>query len=206
MHHATLLTQLFEHLALLIDQHQSLVDRHYGLGNFLEGVMPGLQEECDRLGGRVCDAWWEERNIHRRVSVQGTSSANPGYLDLSILVCLFAYLCLPRQIQESRSYSFTYSASIGETPRSLTKPAQASGPATFSLPGRPSTPASGQTSGASNMTAEPEVDTREVDRVNAEVAAMASRWGTYTLFLTGRLQVGALTAPCPVLVHILILL
>lgn len=158
LHHATLLTQLFEHLALLIDQHQPLVDRHYGLGNFLEGVMPGLQEECDKLGGRVCDAWWEERSVRRR-------------------------------IQETRNYTFTYSASVGKTPKSLTKPTPASGPAAFSLPGRPSTPAGGGRGSAStSISAEPDIDTREVDRVNAEVAAMASRWGTYMLFLAGRLH------------------
>ena len=32
-----------------------------------------------------------------------------------------------------------------------------------------------------------DVDTREVDRIIGEVASMAARWGTYRLFLTGRL-------------------
>jgi hypothetical protein len=67
-HHASLLTSLFEHLALLIDQHQPLVDRNYGPGGFALGVMPGLQEECDRLGRRVWDAWWDERLVPRKVS------------------------------------------------------------------------------------------------------------------------------------------
>lgn len=67
-HHANLLTILFENLALLVDQHQPLVDRHYGPGNFARGVMPGLQEECDRLGKRVCETWSEERAVRRKVS------------------------------------------------------------------------------------------------------------------------------------------
>lgn len=71
LHHAALLTRLFEHLALLIDQHQPLVDKFYGQGDFVRGVMPGLQDECDRLGKRVCDAWCEERNVQRKVRRSG---------------------------------------------------------------------------------------------------------------------------------------
>lgn len=69
LHHAALLTHLFENLANLIDQHQPLVDLHYGTGNFAEGVMPELQEECDRLGKRVCDTWYDERYVRRKVSI-----------------------------------------------------------------------------------------------------------------------------------------
>lgn len=75
-HHSGLLTTLFEHLALLIDQHQPLVDRNYGPGNFLNGVMPGLQEECDRLGRRIWDAWWDERAVpHKLDSARSYSFA-----------------------------------------------------------------------------------------------------------------------------------
>ena len=66
-HYALLLTSLFEHLAMLIDMHQPVVDRHYGAGHFGHGVMPGLQEECDRLGHRIMDAWREDRNVRRRL-------------------------------------------------------------------------------------------------------------------------------------------
>ncbi|PWN50187.1 COG4-domain-containing protein [Violaceomyces palustris] len=66
-HFATLLTGLFEHLAMLIDMHQPVVDRHYGKGNFAEGVMNGLQEECDRLGCRIIDAWRDDRAVRRRL-------------------------------------------------------------------------------------------------------------------------------------------
>lgn len=66
-HFALLLTSLFEHLAMLIDMHQPVVDRHYGVGNFEQGVMHGLQEECDRLGHRIMDSWREERNVRRRL-------------------------------------------------------------------------------------------------------------------------------------------
>ncbi|SPC61777.1 related to conserved oligomeric Golgi complex component 4 [Ustilago sp. UG-2017b] len=67
IHFALLLTSLFEHLAMLIDMHQPVVDRHYGVGHFGHGVMPGLQEECDRLGHRIMDLWREDRNVRRRL-------------------------------------------------------------------------------------------------------------------------------------------
>lgn len=66
-HFALLLTSLFEHLAMLIDMHQPVVDRHYGEGNFAQGVLPGLQEECDRLGHRIMDSWREDRTVRRRL-------------------------------------------------------------------------------------------------------------------------------------------
>lgn len=68
IHHAQILTALFEQLAMLIDTHQGVVDRHYGRGNFAKGVMPGLQEECDRIGTRVLDNWVERTQIMRKVS------------------------------------------------------------------------------------------------------------------------------------------
>lgn len=150
MQHATLLTKLFEHLALLIDQHQPLVDKFYGDGDFAKGVMPGLQDECDRLGNRVCDAWFEERNVQRKLN-------------------------------EAKSYVFTYVASIGKTSKNSSNQR---GPGGFSIPGRPSTPSIVDTQ---QQDGEMEVDTREVDRIIGELAAIAARWGTYRLFLSSRL-------------------
>ncbi|UZJ54465.1 hypothetical protein CBS101457_003785 [Exobasidium rhododendri] len=153
--HASLLTRLFEHLAQLIDQHQPLVDKFYGAGNFAISVMPGLQDECDRLGKRICDAWFEVRDVQRK-------------------------------LDEAKSYAFTYVASIGKSGKQSTL----RGPGGFSIPGRPSTPSvggGGGGGGVDGQEGEVEVDTREVDRIIGEVAAMAARWGTYRLFLTTRL-------------------
>jgi hypothetical protein len=156
--HASLLTRLFEHLALLIDQHQPLVDKFYGAGDFAKGVMPGLQDECDRLGVRVCEAWFEERNVQRKII-------------------------------EAKSYVFTYVASIGKAPKARLNPASQRGPGGFNIPnipGRPSTPSIAGP-GADGQDGEMDVDTREVDRIIGELAAIATRWGTYRLFLASRL-------------------
>ncbi|KDN49956.1 COG4-domain-containing protein [Tilletiaria anomala UBC 951] len=65
--YSILLTRLFEHMALLVDRHQPLVDKHYGAGSFAAGVMGGLQNECDRLGCKVLRTWKEERKLRRRM-------------------------------------------------------------------------------------------------------------------------------------------
>lgn len=57
-------------MALLVDRHQPLVDRHYGNGSFASRVMGGLQEECDRLGCKIVRTWKEERKLRRKVSVK----------------------------------------------------------------------------------------------------------------------------------------
>lgn len=155
LRHAQILTHLFENLASLIDQHQPLVDSHYGQGHFAEGVMPELQEECDRLGKRVCDTWYDERYVRRK-------------------------------LEEAKAYNFTFVASIGTSSSTAAAKRMAnvgsrvvSG---FNIPGRPGTPQ------AAVVDDSPQVDTREVDKIVGELAAMAASWGTYKHFLTVRLD------------------
>lgn len=62
---STLLTRLFEHMALLVDRHEILVNKYYGAESFGKGVMPHLQAECDRLGCRIFDTWLETRDSNR---------------------------------------------------------------------------------------------------------------------------------------------
>ncbi|CEH14887.1 Golgi transport complex COD1 protein [Ceraceosorus bombacis] len=168
--HAGLLTTLFEHLALLIDQHQPLVDRNYGPGNFLRGVMPSLQEECDRLGKRIWDSWWDERLVLRKLD--------------SAKSCTFSYISsLGSNIKGSRSGA-------------INPVAKAAGG--FSIPGRSATPVGGASAAAGRDTStyEPEgPDARETDRVLTEIASMATKWGTYRRFLVGRFDHTMLAEP-----------
>ncbi|KAI5479668.1 hypothetical protein MNV49_003178 [Pseudohyphozyma bogoriensis] len=69
-HFSTLLTSLFESIALIISQHQPVVEKYYGGGKML--VVAGkLLDECDRLGGKVVKNWEEERRIRRKVRDAG---------------------------------------------------------------------------------------------------------------------------------------
>lgn len=160
--HAQLLTALFEQLALLIDTHQPVVDRHYGAGNFVAGVMPGLQEECDRIGTRILESWGEKASVTRR-------------LDEARSFTFYFLANLGSSQQHGK----------GNTPRSTISSSK------FGIPGRVSTPLGSTRPGTPSATDEAQPpDGRDVDRLLSELAAMAARWATYKRFLRGRLCPG----------------
>lgn len=67
MYYVTALTILLEHVAHIIDQHQPVVEKHYGDGK-MKVVALSILEECDRVIQRLLDGWEEERAIKRKVS------------------------------------------------------------------------------------------------------------------------------------------
>lgn len=162
--HPQLLTTLFEQLALLIDTHQPVVDRHYGEGNFIVGVMPGLQEECDRIGTRIIDSWLEKAAVMRRLEEARNFT--------------FHFL--------ANLGSASSSSGQGSSKGPAAKPSLTT--SKFGLPGRASTPLSATRPGTPSIPDEPQPpDGRDVDRLLNELAAIAARWATYTKFLSGRL-------------------
>ncbi len=175
-----LLTRLFEHMALLIDRHQTLVDRFYGPGSFAHGVMTGLQDECDRLGSKILRTWKEERKLKRKVCVFRHDQVHTGNPDLTIDRT-------HTQLDASRLYRPTFLDSIGSG---------ASGRLGYSSPARPGTPAGGASAGRNAAGAasvggaleEDGAERREVDQVLAEAAAIGATWATYRRFLQGRLS------------------
>ncbi|CAI2173654.1 2334_t:CDS:10 [Funneliformis geosporum] len=60
------LTKLFENIALIIDQHQSAVETHYGPGKMIR-VVERLQEECDKQSRIILNTFYDERQIQRKV-------------------------------------------------------------------------------------------------------------------------------------------
>lgn len=66
-HFSSLLTALFEAIALIISQHQPVVEKYYGDGKMLS-VAGSLMTETDKLGVRVLANWEDERRIRRRVA------------------------------------------------------------------------------------------------------------------------------------------
>ncbi|CAO1618765.1 unnamed protein product [Jaminaea pallidilutea] len=158
--HSQLLTALFEQLALLISTHQPVVDRHYGPGNFAIGVMPGLQAECDSIGGRIVDSWMEKTAAARMLQ--------------DARAFIFHFLA-------------NLGTSSSSSNRSKQGPGSAS---VFGLPGRPGTPSGPTRPGTpmSAVDENQGPDGRDVDRLLGELAAMASRWATYRQFLQDRLS------------------
>lgn len=64
-HFSALLTGLFESIALIISQHQPIVEKYYGPGQ-MRSVARSLVVETDRLGLRVVSNWEDERRVRTR--------------------------------------------------------------------------------------------------------------------------------------------
>ncbi|KAK5115561.1 hypothetical protein LTR62_001220 [Meristemomyces frigidus] len=65
--YANALTKLFEHIAQIVDGHEPLVERHYGVGSMVK-VIERIQVEADAQGGIILDTWAEERRVGRRLT------------------------------------------------------------------------------------------------------------------------------------------
>ncbi|OLL24070.1 Conserved oligomeric Golgi complex subunit 4 [Neolecta irregularis DAH-3] len=65
--YASCASGLFEHVAKIIESHQDLIIRFYGMP-YLERVIEKIQREVDRQGGIIIDTLIDERRIERRVS------------------------------------------------------------------------------------------------------------------------------------------
>jgi hypothetical protein len=64
--YADTLIRLFESVAVIIDQHQPVIEKFYGPGKMLR-VIQRLQEESDARSKKVLEAFEEEREISRKV-------------------------------------------------------------------------------------------------------------------------------------------
>ncbi|KAK3814314.1 MAG: COG4 transport protein-domain-containing protein [Benniella sp.] len=65
--YADTLIRLFESVAIIIDQHQPVVEKYYGPGKMLR-VIQRLQEESDVRSRKILEAFEEEREIKRKVA------------------------------------------------------------------------------------------------------------------------------------------
>ncbi|KAJ6546418.1 COG4 transport protein-domain-containing protein [Mycena vulgaris] len=67
LYYITALTALFESIALIVDQHQPVVEKYYGRGK-MHSVVGRLLEECDRVVKGLLEGWEEERSIKRKIT------------------------------------------------------------------------------------------------------------------------------------------
>ncbi|KAI0340154.1 COG4-domain-containing protein [Trametopsis cervina] len=74
----TALTALFESIAMIVDQHQPVVEKYYGAGK-MATVLERLLQESDRVTKSLIDNWVEERSMKRKLS----DVANPTFQALS---------------------------------------------------------------------------------------------------------------------------
>ncbi|KAG9013015.1 hypothetical protein FRB94_004408 [Tulasnella sp. JGI-2019a] len=78
MYYITTLTSLFESIALIVDQHQPVVEKYYGPGKMLT-VVRRLLQESDRVVSGLIENWEEERQMQRKIQ----ETANPHFSALA---------------------------------------------------------------------------------------------------------------------------
>ena len=66
LYYITALTALFESIAVIVDQHQPVVESYYGTGK-MASVIARLLRECDRVCKGLIEGWEEERGMKRKV-------------------------------------------------------------------------------------------------------------------------------------------
>lgn len=66
-YYITSLTALFESIAMIVDQHQPVVEKYYGPGK-MQSVVGRLLQECDRVVTGIVNAWEEERSMKRKLT------------------------------------------------------------------------------------------------------------------------------------------
>lgn len=54
---------------MIVDQHQPVVEKYYGLGK-MSIVIGRLLEECDRVVKKLIDGWEDDRAMKRKVSLK----------------------------------------------------------------------------------------------------------------------------------------
>ncbi len=84
LYYITALTALFESIALIVDQHQPVVEKYYGLGK-MGLVLDRLLQEADRVVKDLLEGWKEERSIQRKVC---RSALDKKYTSLRISVVI----------------------------------------------------------------------------------------------------------------------
>ncbi|KAK7693068.1 hypothetical protein QCA50_002633 [Cerrena zonata] len=67
LYYITALTALFESIAMIVDQHQPVVEKYYGPGK-MASVLQRLLQESDRVVKDLIEGWEEERSMGRKMN------------------------------------------------------------------------------------------------------------------------------------------
>ncbi|OBZ75472.1 Conserved oligomeric Golgi complex subunit 4 [Grifola frondosa] len=73
LYYITALTALFESIAMIVDQHQPVVEKYYGPGK-MTSVLEHLLQESDRVVRDLIEGWEEQRSMKRKLSDVITTS------------------------------------------------------------------------------------------------------------------------------------
>lgn len=72
LYYITALTALFESIAVIVDQHQPIVEKYYGPGKMTR-VLERLLREADQVVQDLIEGWEEERAVKRKVGDAASS-------------------------------------------------------------------------------------------------------------------------------------
>ncbi|EKM55831.1 uncharacterized protein PHACADRAFT_209352 [Phanerochaete carnosa HHB-10118-sp] len=78
LYYITALTALYESVAMIVDQHQPVVEKYYGLGK-MTSVLKRLLQESDRVTKDLIEGWEEERAMKRKLA----DISNPSFQSLN---------------------------------------------------------------------------------------------------------------------------
>lgn len=170
-HFSALLTTLFEAIALILSQHQPVVEKYYGEGKMVS-VAGSLMSETDRLGLKVVANWEEERRVRRRVN--------------EVKQHRFAGVGVLRKAAAAAAAQAQGNGGAGQPLNRSTSP----------LAGQPGFDGSASVGSLSvggaqggNQAGEGEISPRETDAVLGELTMMSGRWQLLRRFLYGSLLV-----------------
>ncbi|KAJ9104524.1 hypothetical protein QFC21_002020 [Naganishia friedmannii] len=192
----TNLTTLLESIALIIDQHQPVVEKYYGEGK-MRVVVGRLQAEGDRGVKSLVEGWEEERRVGRLISE--TKQSQFSYLTNPI-----HYLSTQSAAQNSLSPNLGSSTTLSGTSGVTTSLAALSSSAqqnlahhlpsaatsllaTYAGTSQKRTPQEEENASAA-MASDQGPDPRDVERILGECTALGSRWALYRRFVWERLQ------------------
>ena len=91
LYYITALTALFEGVAMIVDQHQPVVEKYYGPRR-MRRVLKTLLQECDRVTKGIVDKWEEERSMKRKVNYFPVLSMN---IPIDLFSCQMPWTTLP---------------------------------------------------------------------------------------------------------------
>ncbi|KAJ9115023.1 hypothetical protein QFC22_005351 [Naganishia vaughanmartiniae] len=192
----TNLTTLLESIALIIDQHQPVVEKYYGEGK-MRVVVRRLQAEGDKGVKSLVEGWEEERRVGRLISETKQSQ-------FSYLANPIQYLSTQSAAQNTVSPNLGSSTTLSGTGGVTTSLAALSSSAqqnlahhlpsaatsllaTYAGTSQKRTPQEEENASAAG-TSDQGPDPRDVERILGECTALSSRWALYRRFVWERLQ------------------
>ncbi|KAK4683669.1 conserved oligomeric Golgi complex subunit 4, partial [Tremellales sp. Uapishka_1] len=178
LYYLTSLTSLLESIAHIIDQHQPVVDKHYGKGR-MRKVVGRLVGEGDRVVKSLVEGWEEERRVGRLIA-ETKQSRFPLLTNPALLPPLFSSLA------NTAAPQHTLASFANTTTAALPNLTTASTLLQSYAPGAKKQPVTGTQTPVQEEEANGP-DPRDVDRVLGELVALGGRWALFRRFVWSRI-------------------